>query len=56
MARADVPYEQSELMAKKFKQKSVPFTFIPIDHGKMVHYMKFRMVLCTMLVHSVKIK
>jgi acetyl esterase/lipase len=30
----DVPYEQSELMAKKFKQKGVPFTFIPIDHGE----------------------
>jgi dipeptidyl aminopeptidase/acylaminoacyl peptidase len=29
----DVPYEQSELMAKKFKQKGVPFTLIPIDHG-----------------------
>jgi acetyl esterase/lipase len=30
----DVPYEQSELMAKKFKQKGVPFAFIPIDHGE----------------------
>jgi dipeptidyl aminopeptidase/acylaminoacyl peptidase len=30
----DVPYEQSELMAKKFKQKGVPFTLIPIDHGE----------------------
>jgi acetyl esterase/lipase len=30
----DVPYEESELMAKKFKQKGVPFTFIPIDHGE----------------------
>jgi acetyl esterase/lipase len=30
----DVPYEQSKLMAKKFKQKGVPFTFIPIDHGE----------------------
>jgi acetyl esterase/lipase len=30
----DVPYEQSELMAKKFKQKRVPFSFIPIDHGE----------------------
>jgi acetyl esterase/lipase len=30
----DVPYEQSELMAKKFKQKGVPFTLISIDHGE----------------------
>jgi acetyl esterase/lipase len=30
----DVPYEQSELMAKKFKQKGVHFTLIPIDHGE----------------------
>ena len=30
----DVPYEQSKLMAKKFKQKGVPFTLIPIDHGE----------------------
>ena len=30
----DVPYEQSELMAKKFKEKGVPFTLIPIDHGE----------------------
>jgi acetyl esterase/lipase len=30
----DVPYEQSALMAKKFKQKGVPFTLIPIDHGE----------------------
>ena len=29
----DVPYEQSELMAKKFKQKGVPFTIIPINRG-----------------------
>jgi acetyl esterase/lipase len=31
---SDVPYEQSALMAKKFKQHGVPFTFIPIDHGE----------------------
>jgi acetyl esterase/lipase len=31
---SEVPYEQSELMAKKFKQKGVPFTLIPIDHGE----------------------
>jgi acetyl esterase/lipase len=30
----DVPYEQSALMARKFKQKGVPFTFIPIDQGE----------------------
>jgi dipeptidyl aminopeptidase/acylaminoacyl peptidase len=30
----DVPYEQSELMETKFKQKGVPVTFIPIDHGE----------------------
>ena len=30
----DVPYEQSELMAKKFKQKGVPFTLIPIENGE----------------------
>jgi acetyl esterase/lipase len=30
----DVPYEQSELMAKKFKQKGVSFTLISIDHGE----------------------
>ena len=30
----DVPYEQSELMAKKFKQKGVPFALIPINHGE----------------------
>jgi acetyl esterase/lipase len=30
----DVPYEQSESMAKKFKQKGVPFTLIPIEHGE----------------------
>jgi len=30
----DVPYEQSELMAKKFKEKGVPFTLIPIDYGE----------------------
>ena len=30
----EVPYEQSELMAKKFKHKGVPFTLIPIDHGE----------------------
>jgi len=30
----DVPYEQSELMAKKFRQKGVPFTLIPIVHGE----------------------
>jgi len=30
----DVPYEQSELMAKKFKEKGVPFALIPIDHGE----------------------
>jgi acetyl esterase/lipase len=30
----EVPYEQSELMAKKFKQKGVPFTLIPIDQGE----------------------
>jgi acetyl esterase/lipase len=30
----DVPYEQSELLAKKFKQKGVHFTLIPIDHGE----------------------
>jgi acetyl esterase/lipase len=30
----DVPYEQSELMARKFMEKGVPFTLIPIDHGE----------------------
>jgi acetyl esterase/lipase len=30
----DVPYEQSGLMAKKFKQKGVPFTLIPIENGE----------------------
>jgi acetyl esterase/lipase len=30
----DVPYEQSELMDIKFKQKGVPVTLIPIDHGE----------------------
>jgi acetyl esterase/lipase len=30
----DVPYEQSELMAKKFKEKGVPSTLIPIEHGE----------------------
>jgi acetyl esterase/lipase len=30
----DVPYEHSELMAKKFKQKRVPYAFISIDHGE----------------------
>jgi acetyl esterase/lipase len=30
----EVPYEQSELMAKKFEEKGVPFTLIPIDHGE----------------------
>ena len=30
----DVPYEQSELMAKQFKEKGVPSTLIPIEHGE----------------------
>jgi dipeptidyl aminopeptidase/acylaminoacyl peptidase len=30
----DVPYEQSELMAKKFKEKGIPFSLIPIEHGE----------------------
>ena len=30
----DLPYEQLELMETKFKQKGVPVTFIPIDHGE----------------------
>ena len=30
----DVPYEQSELMARKFMEKGVPFTVIPIDYGE----------------------
>jgi acetyl esterase/lipase len=30
----DVPYEQSELMATKFKEKGVPSTLIPIEHGE----------------------
>lgn len=30
----DVPYEQSELMVKKFKQKGVPYAFISIGQGE----------------------
>ena len=30
----DVPYEQSELMAKHFKENGVPSTLIPIEHGE----------------------
>jgi acetyl esterase/lipase len=30
----DVPYEQSELMAEKFRRKAVPYAFIAIDHGE----------------------
>jgi len=30
----DVPYEQSELMAKKFKEKGIPFSLISIEHGE----------------------
>ena len=30
----EVPYEQSELMAKKFKEKGIPFSLISIEHGE----------------------